>query len=176
MKVANRMESIPFSGIRKVFEEIIRREKAGENIIHLNIGRPDYDTPQHIKEAAKQAIDEGKIHYSSNYGIPELREALADKLRQDNNLFYDPADEIIVTVGVSEAVADAVGEAVAVPVDVGVPEGPSVGDGDAVAVTVLVPAAVGMAEGGGVCEGDLVVVGVRVSSGHSPSPTSSRCP
>jgi len=104
MKVADRMKSIPFSGIRKAFEEIIRREKAGENIIHLNIGRPDYDTPQHIKEAAKQAIDEGKVHYSSNYGISELREALADKLRQDNNLFYDPADEMIVTVGVSEAV------------------------------------------------------------------------
>ena len=58
MKVADRMEGIPFSGIRKVFEEVIRLEKAGETIIHLNIGRPDFDTPKNIKEAAKRALDE----------------------------------------------------------------------------------------------------------------------
>jgi len=56
MKVANRMESIPFSGIRTIFEEVIRREKAGEKIIHLNIGRPDFDTPKFIREAAKKAL------------------------------------------------------------------------------------------------------------------------
>ncbi len=96
--------SIPFSGIRKVFEEVIRREKLGEKIIHLEIGRPDFDTPSHIKEAVKRAIDEGKVHYSSNYGIPELREAIARKLKEDNGLSYDPADEIVVTVGANEAV------------------------------------------------------------------------
>ncbi len=103
MKVADRMESIPFSGIRKIFEEVTRREQAGEEIIHLNIGRPDFDTPAHIKEAAKKALDEGKVHYSSNYGIPQLREALADKLQRDNQMAYDPG-EIIVTVGGNEAV------------------------------------------------------------------------
>ena len=55
MKLAHRMESIPFSGIRKVFEEVNRRSAAGEDIIHLEIGRPDFDTPVHIKEAAKGA-------------------------------------------------------------------------------------------------------------------------
>lgn len=104
MKVAARMESIPFSGIRTIFEEVIRREKAGEKIIHLNIGRPDFDTPLHIKKAAKKAIDEGKVHYSSNYGIPQLRDALADKLQRENNMSYDPSSEIIVTVGGNEAV------------------------------------------------------------------------
>ena len=104
MKVANRMESIPFSGIRTIFEEVTRREKAGEKIIHLNIGRPDFDTPSHIKEAAKKALDEKKVHYSSNYGIPPLTEALADKLQQDNQMSYDPSGEIIVTVGGNEAV------------------------------------------------------------------------
>ena len=103
MKVADRMESIPFSGIRKIFEEVTRREKAGEDIIHLNIGRPDFDTPAHIKEAAKKALDESKVHYSSNYGIPQLREALADKLQQENQMSYGPG-EIIVTVGGNEAV------------------------------------------------------------------------
>jgi len=104
MKVADRMNSIPFSGIRKVFEEVIRREKLGEKIIHLEIGRPDFDTPRHIKDAAKKALDEGKVHYSSNYGISELREAIARKLREDNGLSYDPSSEIIVTVGANEAV------------------------------------------------------------------------
>ena len=103
MQVADRMDSIPFAGIRKIFEEVTRRENAGEDIIHLNIGRPDFDTPAHIKEAAKKALDEGKVHYSSNYGIPQLREALADKLQQDNQMSYDPG-EIIVTVGGNEAV------------------------------------------------------------------------
>jgi aspartate/methionine/tyrosine aminotransferase len=104
VKAANRMESIPFSGIRKVFEEVNRRTAAGEDIIHLELGRPDFDTPAHIKEVAKRALDEGKVYYSSNYGFPELREAIARKLRQDNGLSYDPATEIIVTVGTNEAV------------------------------------------------------------------------
>jgi aminotransferase len=104
MKVADRMSLIPFSGIRKVFEEATRREKLGEKIIHLEIGRPDYDTPLHIKEAAKIAIDEGKVHYSSNYGIAELREVVARKFMEDNGLSFDPSAEIIITVGANEAV------------------------------------------------------------------------
>ena len=104
MKVADRMETIPFSGIRKVFEEVIRREKAREKIIHLNIGRPDFDTPKNIKEAAKKALDEGKVHYASNYGITELRDAIAQKTEQENNIGYDPVSEIVVTVGANEGV------------------------------------------------------------------------
>ncbi len=103
MKVADRMDVIPFSGIRKVFEEVIGREKRGEKIIHLEIGRPDFDTPVHIKESAKKALDEGKVHYSSNYGIPELREAIAQKLKQENGLSFDPT-EIIITVGTTESI------------------------------------------------------------------------
>jgi aspartate/methionine/tyrosine aminotransferase len=98
------MEFIPFSGVRKIFEEVTRREGAGEKIIHLEIGRPDFDTPAHIKEAAKRALDEGKVHYSSNYGIPELRQAIAEKLKQENDLSFDPS-EIIVTVGTTESIS-----------------------------------------------------------------------
>jgi aminotransferase len=104
MKVAERMNSIPFSGIRKIFEEANRREATGEHIVHLEIGRPDFDTPARIKEGAKRALDAGKVHYSSNYGVPELREAIARKLKEDNDLSYDPVKEIIVTVGANEAV------------------------------------------------------------------------
>jgi len=104
MKISNRMDLIPFSGIRKIFEEVTRREGAGEKIIHLEIGRPDFDTPAHIKEAAKKALDEGKVHYSSNYGIPELRQAIAEKLKQENDLSFDPA-EIIVNCGTTESIS-----------------------------------------------------------------------
>ena len=103
-KASDRMEHIPFSGIRKVFEEVSLREATGQDIIHLEIGRPDFDTPVHIKEAAKKALDEGKVHYSSNYGLLELRKAIAQKLERDNGLSYDPANEIIATVGANEAV------------------------------------------------------------------------
>lgn len=104
MNIAERMKMIPFSGIRAIFEEVMRREKAGERIINLNIGRPDFDTPHHIKEAAKQALDEGKVHYASNYGIIELRQALAHSMAQENGLSYDPADEIVITVGANEGI------------------------------------------------------------------------
>ena len=104
MKVAERMAGIPFSGIREVFEEVMRREQAGEKIINLNIGRPDFDTPRHIKEAAKKALDEGKVHYASNYGIVELRQALAQQMAREQHLSYDPATEIVITVGANEGV------------------------------------------------------------------------
>ena len=104
MTIAERMQMIPFSGIRAIFEEVMRREKAGEHIINLNIGRPDFDTPGHIKAAAKQALDEGKVHYASNYGIIELRQALAHHMAQENGLSYDAADEIVITVGANEGI------------------------------------------------------------------------
>ena len=102
MQVADRMESIPFSEIRKIFEEVVRREKQGQSIIHMEIGRPDFDTPQHIKAAAKKALDDGLVHYSSNYGLMELREAIAGKFNRDNGIDYNPKNEILVTLGVTE--------------------------------------------------------------------------
>ena len=94
---------LPFSGIRKIYELASTLGKEGKNIIHLEIGRPDFDTPKHIKEAAKDALDSGKVHYTSNYGLIELREAVSEKLFSDNNITVNPQDEIIVTSGVSEA-------------------------------------------------------------------------
>ena len=104
MKLAKRMDIIPFQRIRRIVEEVTRRESLGEKIIHLEIGRPDFDTPSHIKEAAIAAISEGKVHYTSNYGIPELRNLISEKFKQDNGLSYDPLDEIIVTIGATEGI------------------------------------------------------------------------
>ncbi len=99
------MDHIPFSGIRKIAQAASNLEKQGRAIIHLEIGRPDFDTPQHIKDAAKQALDDGFVHYTSNYGTLELRQAIAEKLARENGIQVDPATEVIVTVGTNQAVA-----------------------------------------------------------------------
>lgn len=101
---AGRMEYVPFSGIRKIFEECDRLEAAGEDVVHLEIGRPDFDTPQPIKEAAVEALDAGRVHYTSNYGIAPLRTAIAEKFERENGVRYDPDREVVVTTGATEAV------------------------------------------------------------------------
>jgi aspartate/methionine/tyrosine aminotransferase len=73
-------------------------------VVHLTVGRPDFDTPVHIKEAAKAALDAGMVHYTSNYGLPELRRAIADKLAADNGLDYDER-EVLVVHGASQAIS-----------------------------------------------------------------------
>jgi aminotransferase len=101
---AQRLKSVPFSGIRRIMAEAGELEKNGASIVHMEIGRPDFDTPIHIKEAAKAALDRGEVHYTPNLGTLELRQAIARKLKSDNGLDYDPESEIMVTVGASEAV------------------------------------------------------------------------
>ena len=91
------------SGIRKVNEKALAMERAGEKVLHFEIGRPDFDTPEYIKKAAEQALAEGKVHYTSNFGLMELRQAIADKLKRENIVDYK-ASEVLVTVGLSEAV------------------------------------------------------------------------
>ena len=102
-KIAARMNRMAPSGIRKVNEEALAMERAGEKVLHFEIGRPDFDTPEYIKRAAEQALAEGKVHYTSNFGLMELRQAIADKLKRENNVDYT-ASEVLVTVGLSEAV------------------------------------------------------------------------
>ena len=102
-KIAARMNRMAPSGIRKVNEKALAMERAGEKVLHFEIGRPDFDTPEYIKRAAEQALAEGKVHYTSNFGLMELRQAIADKLKRENNIEYT-ASEVLVTVGLSEAV------------------------------------------------------------------------
>ena len=85
-------------------ESVAKLEKEGKDIISLSIGRPNFDTPAHIKEAAKKSLDEGHIFYTSNYGTESLRQAVADKLKRDNGLDYEMSD-VIVTVGANQAVS-----------------------------------------------------------------------
>ena len=102
-KIAARMNRMAPSGIRKVNEKALAMERAGEKVLHFEIGRPDFDTPEYIKRAAEQALADGKVHYTSNFGLMELRQAIADKLKRENNIEYT-ASEVLVTVGLSEAV------------------------------------------------------------------------
>lgn len=101
--MAQRVEHLLPSGIRKVNEKAMALERAGEDIIHFEIGRPDFDTPESIKAAAVTSLAAGDVFYTSNYGKDSLREEIARKLLRENNVSYEPA-EILVTIGASEAV------------------------------------------------------------------------
>lgn len=96
MKPAKRVQSIDLSGIRKMFDMV------GEDSINLALGEPDFNTPPHIREAVKKALDQGFTHYTSNLGIIELREALAHKLETENHIKTSP-ESIIITTGASGA-------------------------------------------------------------------------
>ncbi len=87
-----------------MFDRARELERTGRKIIHLEIGRPDFDTPPHIVEAAIRALREGKHHYAANAGIIELRRAVADKYRSEYGLSYDPGAEIVITNGVAEGI------------------------------------------------------------------------
>ena len=106
-ETARRMEMLPFSGIRVMMERANRMQREGVDVIHMEIGRPDFDTPEVIKEALYESVRKGNVFYTSNYGTPELRKAICDKLQRDNGITYTP-DEILVTIGVGEGTYAAV--------------------------------------------------------------------
>jgi len=103
MSIAEALEKIPVSGIRRLFELASKMPE----VINLGIGEPDFDTPEHIKKAAIKALEEGYTHYTPNAGLPELREAIARKLKKDNGIDAS-TDEIIVTIGGEQALANAI--------------------------------------------------------------------
>src|SRR5699024_4912022 len=96
--VSKNTYNIPFSNIRKIFEKSRKLEMQGEKIIHMEIGRPDFDTPNNIKKEAIKSLEKGYVHYSSSKGILELRQAISEKLRKDNNINVTP-EEVNVTSG-----------------------------------------------------------------------------
>lgn len=104
-RIAARMSLLAPSGIRKVNEKALAMERAGESVIHFEIGRPDFDTPEYIKRACEESLNKGEVFYTSNFGDMGLREAVAEKLTQENHVYYQPS-EVLVTVGLSEAVFD----------------------------------------------------------------------
>jgi len=97
--IAKRVRDIPFSGIRRFFE-LVQKSKG---IVSLGVGEPDFPTPDALKDAGIRAIENDYTSYTSNYGTPELREKIAKKLKEKNGIDRNPEDEILITVGVSEA-------------------------------------------------------------------------
>jgi len=98
--VSKRTRAISPSGIRKFFDLVATMD----GVISLGVGEPDYATPWHIREAAIYSLEKGQTMYTSNSGMPELRQELARYLKNTYNLDYDPATELLITIGVSEAV------------------------------------------------------------------------
>ncbi len=97
--ISRRVAEVPPSGIRRFFDIAATME----DVISLGIGEPDFDSPAAIIEAGQQSLTQGQTHYTSNSGIEELRRAIAEDLDRRYGQTYNPASEILITVGVSEA-------------------------------------------------------------------------
>ncbi|NOX99472.1 MAG: aminotransferase class I/II-fold pyridoxal phosphate-dependent enzyme [Verrucomicrobia bacterium] len=97
--IAEHLRAIPRSGIRDFFELVQGRD----DVISLGVGEPDYSTPWHIREAAIYSLEKGETSYTSNFGLMSLRREISDYVADKFAVRYSPDDEILVTVGVSEA-------------------------------------------------------------------------
>ena len=102
-RIRNLSESETLAMTRKSRE----MKEQGIDVINLSIGEPDFNTPEEIKEAAKKAIDENKTHYPPVAGYPELKKAIAAKLKRDNDLDYTP-DQIVVSAGAKHTIANTI--------------------------------------------------------------------
>jgi aminotransferase len=98
--LSERVKAVPPSGIRRFFDILADMT----DVISLGIGEPDFETPRSIIEAGVESLREGRTHYTSNYGTVELRRALSRHLEELYGVRYDPATELLITVGASEAV------------------------------------------------------------------------
>ena len=97
-RIAKTVRNMPRSGIRDFFEIVSSRE----GVISLGIGEPDFVTPWHIREAAARALDRGVTSYTSNMGLLSLRRGISNYVEKKTGVAYNPEDEVLVTVGVSE--------------------------------------------------------------------------
>jgi aminotransferase len=97
--IAKHVAGLRRSGIRDFFELVAKTD----GVISLGIGEPDFDTPQPIRDAVKTAMDTGKTHYTSNLGQPDLRKEISRYVESYFHVAYSWEDEVLVTVGVSEA-------------------------------------------------------------------------
>ena len=98
--LADKVTDIPFSGIRKFFDIVSEMPDA----ISLGVGEPDFDTPWHIRDEGIYSLEKGRTFYTSNSGLKELRQEIANYLKRRQGLEYDAMKEILITVGGSEAI------------------------------------------------------------------------
>jgi aminotransferase len=100
IQIADHVREIPRSGIRDFFEIV----QTMSDVISLGIGEPDFATPWHIREAAIYALEKGRTGYTSNLGLPRLRRTISDYVNDHFGVRYEPLSEVLVSVGVSEAI------------------------------------------------------------------------
>jgi aminotransferase len=137
-RIAERVAKVPPSGIRRFFDIAATMP----DVISLGIGEPDFVTPDHIRAAGIRSLEEGRTAYTSNSGLLELRVALSEHLERLYGIRYDPETELLITVGVSEALQNAMlatinmGDEVIVPEPCFVAYPASVAFADGVPVTV----------------------------------------
>jgi aminotransferase len=100
IQIADNVRDIPRSGIRDFFEIV----QSMDDVISLGIGEPDFATPWHIREAAIYSLEKGRTGYTSNLGLPRLRRAISSYVEEHFGVLYEPLSEVLVSVGVSEAI------------------------------------------------------------------------
>ena len=100
IQIADHVRDIPRSGIRDFFEIV----QSMDDVISLGIGEPDFATPWHIREAAIYSLEKGRTGYSSNLGLPRLRRTISSYVADHFGVHYEPLSEVLVSVGVSEAI------------------------------------------------------------------------
>ncbi len=98
--VAKNVAELPPSGIRKFFDVVATMS----NVVSLGVGEPDFKTPEHVRQAAIDLIEEGRTRYTANLGMPALRERIAHYLERRFHTVYNPMDQIMCTIGASEAI------------------------------------------------------------------------
>lgn len=104
VRISSRVSSLQAEAAFAVLERAKMVERTGVDVVHFEIGEPDFDTPQHIKEAGIEAIRRGETHYTPTPGIPELREAIAQHLREVYGVDYDWKSNIAVTLGAKQGI------------------------------------------------------------------------
>ena len=119
--IADRIQKLAVSATLAMSQKSSELKAAGVDVVNLSVGEPDFPTPEHIKQAAKKAIDDNYSHYSPVPGYMSLRQAIADKLARENHTNYSPA-EIVVSTGAKQALSNALmavinpGDEVVIPV------------------------------------------------------------
>ena len=102
MELAKRVQSLTPSSTLAITAMANALKAEGHDVIALGAGEPDFNTPEHILDAAEKAMREGQTNYTPSGGIPALKEAIVEKYKKDNDLTYDPK-QVIVTTGAKHA-------------------------------------------------------------------------
>ena len=107
MALSTLISSLAESATLGISKKVRELKAQGKDVIGLTLGEPDFDTPSHIRQAAKDALDKGFTHYPPVAGYPELKQAIVDKLKRDNGLDYDPS-QIVVSTGAKQSLFNVV--------------------------------------------------------------------